>query len=274
MAIITLTTDMGLRDHYVAAVKGAILSQEPAVTIVDISHLIARFDTKEAAFVLRNAYPDFPRGTVHIIGVDPEADGLTRHLVVRHDGHYFIGADNGIFSMLFDGKPHEAFELTLKLDTDHRTFPVKNIFTKAACHIVRGGTPEVIGRKTVDIRERIGFRPVVTSEAVKGQVIHVDSYGNVITNITRQHFEDLVRGRTFRINFGRSAHDIKQISSNYSDVPAGERVAFFGSSGFLEIAVNKGTVGNGGGASQLLGLQVADTVRLELLLVPRSVPLA
>ena len=129
MAIITLTTDMGLRDHYVAAVKGAILTQFPTAIIVDISHQVAPFDNMHTAFVLRNAYPEFPRGTIHIIGVNSEADGHTPHLVVRHDGHYFIGADNGVFSLLFDGKPHEAFELTIKLDTDHLAFPTKNILS-------------------------------------------------------------------------------------------------------------------------------------------------
>lgn len=264
MAIITLTTDMGLRDHYVAAVKGAILSQHPEATIVDISHQIAAFDNQHAAFVLRNAYPEFPRGTIHIIGVNGEADGTTPHLMVRHDGHYFVGADNGIFSLLFDGKPHEAFELTLKLDTDHRAFPVKNVFVKAACHIARGGTPEVIGRKVLSIREQLSFRPVVLSDAIKGAVIHIDSYGNVVTNITRAHFNELVKAHTFRISFGRAMHDITTISSTYGDVPSGERVAFFGATGFLEIAVNKGVAGSGGGAAQLLGLRVADPVRVEI----------
>lgn len=264
MPIITLTTDMGLRDHYVAAVKGAILTQFAEATIVDISHQIAPFDNQHAAFVLRNAYPEFPRGSIHIIGVNSEADGRTPHLIVRHDGHYFIGADNGIFSLLFDQKPHEAFELTLKLDTDHLAFPTKNIFVKAACHIARGGTPEVIGRKVVAIREQLNFRPVMMHEAIKGAVIHIDAYGNVVTNITREHFNELVKAHTFKISFGRSMHDIVEIHNTYSDVPAGERLAFFGATGFLEIAVNKGVAGVGGGAAQLLGLRVADPVRIEL----------
>ena len=264
MAIITLTTDMGLRDHYVAAVKGAILSQHPEAQIVDISHQVAPFDNMHTAFVLRNAYPEFPRGSIHIIGVNSEADGHTPHLVVRHDGHFFVGADNGIFSLLFDTKPQECFELTIKLDTDHLAFPTKNIFVKAACHIARGGTPEVIGRKILNVREQLNFRPVMLSDAIKGAVIHIDGYGNVVTNITRVHFDELVKAHTYRISFGRSMHDITTISGTYSDVPAGERVAFFGATGFLEIAVNKGVAGGGGGAAQLLGLRVADPVRLEI----------
>lgn len=275
MAIITLTTDMGTRDHYVAAVKGAIYSQHPEAVIVDVSHAITPFDNAQAAFVLRNAYPEFPRGSIHIIGVNPEADGQTAHLVVRHDGHYFVGADNGIFSLLFDGKPHEAFELTIKLDTDHLAFPTKNIFVKAACHIARGGTPEVIGRKVVSIREQINFRPVMLGDAIKGSVIHIDSYGNVVTNITRPGFDEVVKGRPFRISFGRTMHDITEVHTTYTDVPPGERVAFFGATGYLEIAVNKGVAGAGGGAAQLLGLRVSDAVRLEMVAVQRpAIPAA
>lgn len=273
MAIITLTSDMGTRDHYVAAVKGAIITQCPEARIVDISHAIDPFNNSHAAFVVRNAYPEFPAGTIHIIGVNPEADGQTAQLVVRHHGQFFIGADNGIFSLLFDGMPQEAFELTMKLDTDHLTFPTKNIFVKAACHLARGGTPEIIGRKVSTVRKQINVNAVVLQDVIKGAVIHVDHYGNVITNITRDLFDPFVKGRPFRISFGRMADDIKQLHKTYSDVPQGERVAFFGDTGHLEVALNKGVSGpgGGGGAAQLLGLHVNDTVRLELQSVSRTV---
>jgi|688.fasta_scaffold426383_2 S-adenosylmethionine hydrolase len=274
MAIITLTTDMGLKDHYVAVVKGAIYSQLPEARIVDISHSIAPFDNAQTAFVLRHAYPEFPRGTVHLIGVNPEATGTSPHLVVRHDGQYFIGSDNGIFPLLFDGKPQEAFELTMKLDDDHATFPLKNVFVKAAAHLLKGGTAEVIGRRTIDIREMMSFRPAVDNLSIRGAVIYIDSYGNVITNITRRSFQDLVKGQPFRICIGRSTYDITSVSKSYSDVPQGERLAFFGSTGYLEIAVNKGVVGMGGGAAGLLGLHVNDPVRVELVLTPRPVTVA
>lgn len=263
MPIITLTTDMGIKDHYVGAVKGAILTQCPEATIVDISHHVATFDNTQAAFVLRNAYPEFPRGTIHIIGVNPEADGRTPHLVVRHDGHYFVGADNGIFSLLFDGKPHEIFELTMKLDADHLAFPVKNVFVKAACHIARGGTPEVIGRRTVELREQLGFRPALDDKSIRGSVLHVDGYGNVVTNITKALFEEQRKRRNFTITCAKHGNDISVLHETYSDVPEGERVAFFGDTGYLEIAVNKGVDGTGGGASRLFGLRVRDSVRIE-----------
>jgi S-adenosylmethionine hydrolase len=105
-------------------------------------------------------------------------------------------------------------------------------------------------------------------------VIYIDSYGNVITNITRRSFQDLVKGQPFRICIGRSTYDITSVSKSYSDVPQGERLAFFGSTGYLEIAVNKGVVGMGGGAAGLLGLHVNDPVRVELVLTPRPVTVA
>ncbi len=263
MAIITLTTDMGLKDHYVAAVKGAIISQQRESLIVDVSHLIKPFNNAQAAFVLRNAYPEFPRGTIHIIGVNPEADGQTAHLVVKHDGHYFIGADNGIFSLMFDGQPHEAYEITMKLDEDHVAFPTKSVFVKAACHLARGGTADVIGRKVVKVRELFGFQPATDPNSIRGKVIYIDSYGNLITNIRKQVFDDVGKGRTFRIGIGHSEDDIKKLHASYGDVPLGVSVAFFNATGLLEIAINKGVPGSGGGAEQLFGKREEDPIRVD-----------
>ena len=263
MAIITLTTDMGLKDHYVATVKGAIWTQFPEARIVDVSHAIKAFDSGQAAFVLRQAYPEFPRGTLHIIGVNPEADGQTPHLVVRHDGHFFIGADNGIFGLLFEGQPHEAFELTMKLDEDHVAFPTRSVFVKAACHIARGGTMDVIGRKVARVKELLGFQPAVDATSIRGRVLYIDSYGNLVTNVRQQLFAEVGKGRTFKISFGHRADDITRIHTTYGDVPQGERLAFFNAAGLLEIAVNKGVEGHGGGAARLFGVQQDDTVRIE-----------
>lgn len=263
MSIITLTTDMGLKDHYVATVKGAIWSQFPDARIVDISHTIKPFDNGQAAFVLRQAYPEFPRGSIHIIGVNPEADGQTPHLVVRHDGHFFIGADNGIFSLLFDGPPHEAFELTMKLDHDHVAFPTRSVFVKAACHLARGGTMDVIGRKVVRVKELIGFLPAVDSTSIRGKVVYVDSYGNLVTNIRKQLFDEVGKGRTFVIGFGHSKDNITRLHNTYGEVLNGDRLAFFNAAGLLEIAVNKGVEGSGGGASRLFGVVQDDAVRVD-----------
>ncbi|HRD52463.1 MAG TPA: SAM-dependent chlorinase/fluorinase [Flavobacteriales bacterium] len=263
MAIITLTTDMGTKDHYVAVVKAAIMQQEPSALVVDITHEVRPFHTAMAAHVARNAFPAFPAGSIHIIGVNPEADAITAHVVARHEGHHFITADNGILPLVFEGRPYEAFELTMKLDDHHAAFPTRSVFVKAACHLARGGTAETIGRRMPNLRELIGFAPSIQENAIVGRATYVDHYGNVMTNIKRSLFDEMVSGRSFRIRFGRTANDLTKIHTTYSDVSNGVCLAFFNASGHLEIAVNKGSDGNGGGASRLLGLHEGDAVRVE-----------
>lgn len=264
MAIITLTTDMGLKDHYVAVVKGSILSQLPGAVVVDISHQVTPFDTAQAAFVLRNAYPAFPEGSVHLIGVNPEADERVAHLAVNHEGHWFLGADNGIFSLLFDGRPVSVHAVDLPVNDADRSFPLRGVLATAACHLARGGSVEEIAQPVRGFSQRLGFVPSVDQECIRGAVMHVDGYGNVVTNIHRDVFLRFIQDRGFRIRFGRSQYDIGSISTSYGDVPQGERLALFGANGFLEIAVNKGADGTGGGASRLFGLHVQDPIRIEL----------
>lgn len=261
--IITLTSDMGLQDHYVAVIKAAILCECSNITIVDVTHNIPPFDNHRAAFVLGQAYPEFPEGTVHIIGVNPEIEPNTPHLVVHHGGHYFIGADNGIFSLLFPQGAEEVFELTMKMDENRISFPTKQVFAKVACHLAKGGTPEVLGRRTTEIKQLYAFKPVANGSAIRGAISHVDSYGNLLTNIDREIFTQVGKGRKFRITFSQELRGIENIYGSYGDVPAGERVAFFGDNDMLEIAINKGVKGAGGGADQLLGGKVQDPVMIE-----------
>ena len=143
---ITLTTDMGLKDYYVATLKGAIYSELPDAKIIDISHNIPPFDITNAAFVIKNSFKHFPKNTIHVIGIDAEPSDLTRHIIVETQDQYFIGADNGIFSLIFDKQPDGVWEINLKTDGDEYSFPTKNIFIKAACHLARGGLPAVIGK--------------------------------------------------------------------------------------------------------------------------------
>ena len=147
MAIITLTTDLGIKDHYVGVLKGSLLQQCADATIVDITHQIPTYDILKAAFTIKNCYADFPEGTIHLVGVNPEINDTTTYLAVKHKGYYFIGADNGVFSLIFDEKPEQLFELNISLNPDDLTFPTKDIFAKAACHLAKGGTLEMIGKK-------------------------------------------------------------------------------------------------------------------------------
>ncbi len=265
MPIITLTSDMGVRDHYVSAVKGAVYSQLPGAVVVDISHHVPPFDVGQASFVVRNAYHHFPKGSIHIIGVNPELDfgeGIM-HMLVLYKGHYFIAADNGIFSLLFDQQPEKIFELNLTQEIDDLTFPTKDVFVPAACHLARGGTPEVIGRQRDHLRQLSMFRPVVEPNAIKGSIIYIDSYGNAISNITRQLFRETSKGRPFRLFYAGRADGIREVHEAYNGVSEGERLALFGSEGFLEIAINRGAHGAGGSAQSLLGLRINQSVRIE-----------
>tara|TARA_B100001769_G_C22088802_1_gene587145 strand:+ start:1104 stop:1916 length:813 start_codon:yes stop_codon:yes gene_type:complete len=257
MSIITLTTDLGLKDYYVAGIKGSILSQLPDATIIDVSHEIPAFNISVAAFCLKNCYKDFPEGSIHIIGVRPEADEFTKHLVIKHKGHYFIGADNGMFSLLFDETPEEIFDINIVSDEDKRTFPTKNIFVTVACHIGRGGTLELIGSKIDSIKERTNFQPVIEEDVIRGMAMYIDSYGNVTTNITRSLFDIVGNHRDFSIVFRRSDYNIHELKFNYNEVPEGEKLALFSTNNHLEISINKGN------ASKLFGIKLSDIIRIE-----------
>ena len=255
MAIITLTTDLGLKDYYVSTIKGAIYSQLPDVTIVDISHDIQPFDISQASFIIKNSYPSFPQGTVHIIGVNAQPDNDTPFVGVQAGGHFFIGADNGIFSLLFDIHPEKVVQLNLKAEKEFQAFPVRDVFVKAACHIARGGTLEVIGTLKSELTQRMLFKPHITANSIRGMVMYIDSYENVICNINQQLFREIGRGRQFGITMRTNSVDM--LFDNYNDVADGEIIAMFNSTGFLEIAINKGK------ASSLLNLKIGDTISIE-----------
>lgn len=255
MAIITLTSDWGLKDHYAGAVKGVILSKMPEASIVDISHNIPSFEIEQAAFVVRNSYPNFPSGTVHILGINTEESDRYAHTVVEMDGQFFIGTDNGIFSLIFDKKPDKIVELTISQESDYFTFSTRDRFVKAAVHLARGGKIGDLGIIKDKIIEKILLKPVHDEDVVKGHVMYIDSYENIITNISQTFFKEARKNRKFAILF--RSYEINKISRSYIDVAPGEILALFDSNGYLEIAMNQGN------AAGLLGLDVKDMIRIE-----------
>lgn len=271
MRIITLTSDMGTQDYYLAAVKAAILGLYPQANIIDISHHVAPFDIAQAAFVVKNVYGTFPKGSIHILGVNSEKSNpltqpgapLVRHVVVEYNGHYFIGADNGVFSLLFDDAPSAVYEIDFDGQDGEDTFPMKSVFARAASLMASGEHPSNFGHAIHELNQRTVIAATVNPNLIKGTVIYIDIYGNVIINITKSMFEQQVGKRSFKILLRGGSHEITEIRKIYSEVPEGEVVALFDSSGHLEIAINKGVEGNGGGASGLLGLRLGDTVRVE-----------
>lgn len=256
MGIITLTTDLGHTDFYQAALKGSLLSLYPTVNIIDISHEIPSFDIQQAAFILKNAYKYFPEKTVHLIGIDSVYNKDTRYLAIKHNGYYFVGTDNGIFSLLFDDTPEEIVELTVMQDLKFLHFPLTDIFAKAAVYLAKGGKLSDIGSPIQEIKKRVVIQPIIDKNTIRGSVIYVDGFQNVITNITRELFTEVQDNRTFTLHFKRN-ETIKQLSWHYNEVAEGEKLCLFGISNHLEIAINKGN------ASGLLGLQMGDIVRVN-----------
>jgi len=274
MPIITLTTDFGLKDHFAGAVKGAIYSELADAKIVDISHNVSPFHITEAAYIIQNAYRNFPEGTIHIIGIDSEQTPENKHIAVKLEGHYFVCANNGIMSMITRTiVPEEVVEINIH-DRIKTNFTELDVFVQVACHIARGGTLGVIGKPIKEIRAITGIMPVINSEQkqIIGNVIYVDNYGNVITNITRRLFEEVGKSRSFRIQ-ARRAH-FTRIYDKYSDAinfdiektkreEDGKKIALFNSSGYLELAIYKSNPSTVGSASTLFGLDYRDTVTVN-----------
>jgi len=256
MPIITLTSDWGLRDHYLGSVKGAILRLLPDATIVDISHQVPVFDLKQASFIIRNAYHYFPKGTIHIVAVDSVESSDRPHVALKADGHYFIGADNGIFTLFLDKAPEIIVELKIMQDSGYFTFPTRDRFVKAACHLAAGGSIEELGDITSSLTEKFLFQPVTSESMIQGKVIYIDRYGNVFTNISKELFLNIGGKRDFNLIVKRSSNSIKQIREAYDDVHEGEMLALFASNGYLQIAINRGS------ANTLLGIKIDDTVMI------------
>lgn len=276
MAIITLTTDFGHKDHFVGALKGTIYKELSDAKIVDITHAVSPFNIQECAYILKNSYKAFPEGTVHIVGVDSEPTIENQHIAVLVDNHYFISANNGVISLITSEiEPEKVVEINIP-NRVVGSFPVLDIFVKVACHIVRGGKLEVVGKSFDDLKELKEFAPRITNEGktIVGSVIYIDNYGNVITNIQKSLFEAYRNGRKFEINARN--RKINQIHNRYSDIinfdlgknqrkGPGDLLALFNSSDYLELAIYKSDLNTVGGASTLLGLDYRDTIMINFL---------
>ncbi len=276
MAIITLTTDFGEKDHFAGAVKGAIYSELPDVRIVDISHSVSPFNIPEAAYIIQNAYSSFPEGTIHIIGIDSEINEENKHIAIKLDGHYFVCANNGIMSMICSEiAPEQIVEINIH-DKIETSFPVLDVFVKVACHIARGGALGVIGKNIDAIKPIKNIVPYVNDEKTQiiGSIIYIDNYGNVITNIRKSFFEGIQKGRDFEVSARN--YKFKKILSRYSDIvnfetpedkrnDEGRGLVVFNSSHYLEIAIYKSNSKSVGSASTLMGLNLRDTVTINFI---------
>lgn len=273
MAVITFTSDYGLVDHRVAAVKGAILKLKEDVTIIDITHQIQAYNLLQTAYIVRNAYSFFPKGTVHIISVDSFYTKERKCILYKADDHYFIAADNGILSLIFyDIKPEEVYEITLnnRFDDEVR-FTSTDIFAPVAVHLQNGGLPEVIGRKFKDPKQ-LSFPRAVFNESEKmliGEIMYIDNFGNVVSNISKKNFEKSSVGfESFIVKFRNLA--LSRIHDQYTDLVNdwdkeqefhGKAAAVFNDAGLLELTIYKGNCESG--AKTLFGLKVGESIYIE-----------
>ncbi len=276
MAIITLTTDFGLKDHFVGALKGSIYKELADAKIVDISHDISPFNIHECAYIVKNAYKSFPEGTIHIVGVDAEPTPENQHIGVLVDGHYFITANTGVVGLIISEiNPEKIVQINIP-NPEGGSFPVMDVFVKVACHLARGGTLEVVGKTFQDLKQLREFAPTVTDGGNKivGSVVYIDNYGNVVTNIHKNFFDAYRKGRDFELNARTTK--IKKIHHRYSDIinfdldknnrrGAGDLLALFNSSNYIELAIYKSDLNTVGGASTLLGLDYRDTITINFL---------
>jgi S-adenosylmethionine hydrolase len=254
--IVTLTTDFGAKDYHVGMLKGAMLSLNESLTIVDISHYIQPFNVTEAAFVLKNSFYSFPKGTVHLVTVNNEDDRTAKYIAAAYHGYFFLGFDNGLFSMVFDSHPDAVVEvLHARQNGSAASFPWKNVFAKAACALAKSGKLDEVGKPLKEIQSKIGLIPIVQESLIRGSIIYVDAFHNMVVNVSKDLFSKARRERNYTISFRREK--ISNISESYHDVEEGEMLCLFNSAGYLEIAVNSGK------ASNLLGLNVGDTVQID-----------
>ena len=274
MSLVSLTTDFGLKDYFVAAIKAELYQEIEGVNVVDVSHQISPFNHTEAAYVLKNAYSAFPKGSIHIIGVDSEYTPENVHIVMLLEGHYFIGANNGIFSLIKEERiPEKIVEINIHKNIVS-SFPVLDIFVKVAGHIARKGSLDVIGKNINQIKEVTDVKPVInTSEdQILGSVIYIDNFGNVVTNINKKVFLEYQKGREYTIL--TKSVKLHSIYNSYTEainfsIPKenreedGKKIALFNAAGQLELSIYKSNPQTVGSANSLFGLEFRDTITIK-----------
>ena len=274
MSIITLTTDYGNKDYSVSELKAKIYNEISDVRIVDVSHNISPFNLTEAAYIIKSAYRHFPKGSIHIIGIESDLTPENAHIAMKFDDNYFIGADNGIFSMIIgDFKADSMVEINIHKNYNY-TITANDVFVKIATHISREGKLEVIGKKIDSIKEIKNIKPAVSNDnnQIIGSVIYIDNYGNVVTNITEKIFDKIAKSRPFTIYARNVKFD--RIYNNYSDAidygiskdkreEDGKKIALFNNLGYLELSIYKSNPSTVGSASTLFGLGYRDQISVH-----------
>ena len=261
--ILTLTTDFGTRDHYVGVMKGVILGICPQASIVDISHQVTPYEIPEGAFLLAQAYPHFPPGTVHAVVVDPGVGTARRPILLEAARQFFVAPDNGVLSMVLSREEKRKVRAITEekwfRKPVSRTFHGRDIFAPVAARLAAGVPASRFGKLIDDYLRREGMdRPIHTGKRIwTGGVLHIDHFGNMVTNVRPEHIPGLPEGRPFHMTVGpyRLAH----IARSYAECPQGEPFLIVGSSGYLEISMNQAS------AAKAMGCGVGAHVEVVIL---------
>lgn len=240
--ILTLTTDFGLSDHYVGAMKGVILGICPDAQIVDIGHQVSPFEITEGAYLIAQAYPCFPKKTVHVVVVDPGVGSARRPILLEMAGQYFIAPDNGVLSMVYGSEKAKVRVISNDKLFRHpvsRTFHGRDIFSPVAAHIAAGVPPSRVGKLIDDYLRPAFQKPQRTGKRTwTGRILKIDRFGNIVTNFHSSDFPNLEK-QNFAMRLG--PHEIEILVRNYSESGPGEKFLIVGSSGYLEVSINQGS---------------------------------
>jgi S-adenosylmethionine hydrolase len=253
MAIVTLLSDSGESDHYAAAIKAKILSTNPGLTLVDISHQIGPCDIAHGAYVLKSAFREFPKGTVHLVAVHATGEADSSFLALQLEDHFFVGIDNGLLGLISD-KPHQNLVDLNSINPIVTSFPERDILAPAAARLGSGVSITTLGKTLEDYRKLVNRSVKATKRQILGHVIRVDRFGNLITNIQKTDFDILSKGKVFTVTFG--GEKFRRIHTAYHQTDQGDCFVLFNSAGLLEIGIYKGN------ASELLGLAYDSPVNI------------
>lgn len=254
--VLTITSDFGLNDHYPAILKGVLLTKVPQLNIIDVTHNVEPFDMAQGAFFLNHTYRYMPKGSIHVMAIRLYSDVQNQLICFQRDGHYFIGPNNGVFSLMFDDlMDGEVFSIPF---TDMKQLAVFDMIG-AYVHALAEGVPlHEISNKGVPLRKNLRMMPVYNRDSIRATIIHIDRFENVIVNITEENFERIRQGRKFKI-FYNPGMPITTISRHYADVNIGEVLCLFNSQGLLEISIHLGK------AASLLNLHKEETVHIDFI---------
>ena len=253
MPVITLTTEWKPDDIYNGIIKGKLSTLCPGVIIIDNAGCIPPFNISHASFIIRNTFENYPDGTIHIICVHSEATDNQDYMIVKAREHFFIGTDNGIFNLILNAEPEEIIKIDNKGTSDEL-----EIFAKAASDLVAGKKLTDLGVPVKTISEKVPLRATIDKDVIIGSIIFIDSYGNAISNITKEVFYRVFENKEYRILIQSNKNHIDQITERYNQVPVGEMLARFNKFDLLEISIN------GADVSELLGLSVGSVVRVDI----------